>query len=367
MQTKEELRDQSRDMLERLFSNHPDPSAVKRYRLMHTSGTTGLPLPVLYTERPDWNPMFLGRGTRTLMLFGSKPLRLDFARSFADSDTSRSDIMFLTQNTAPAIVDLVCRTWRPDAVVSPPSVLLRFTRSWSAEVCANITSVILTGELESKAISTEIRARFPNALVENYYPATETGVMGYQCPACEWNEFHPHEGVKFSIHKPDDEGIGELLITKENPGGLTLREYRIGDVAREDSHEGARTFRLYGRQGFDYIKLGDALLLREEFDRVRGELEAYIDDYRAEVRTEIVDGAPIHVLALSILPNENATRTSEDLCSYLSEEYAKRIFVTPNSTLKDAIEHGIFAPLEVAIVAELVQTTAKPRRLFRIP
>ncbi|MEX0917816.1 MAG: hypothetical protein WDZ93_01535 [Candidatus Paceibacterota bacterium] len=366
MEKKDDLRPRFLTLLEDMFAHPPNAREVKQYRFMHTSGTTGIPLPVVCTGRRDCNPAFLGRGTRTLMLFGSKPLRLDFARTFADPDTPKSDIMFCSLTTSAQENERIWREWRPDAIASPPSVLLRFTRAWPENARAQVTSVILAGEFVSKVVSDIIHERFQHARIENYYPATETGLIGTQCSLCAWNEFHPVDGVTFSIHEPDADGRGDLLLSKENPGGIAFTDYRVGDVASESNHNGHRVIVLYGRRGFDYIKLAEALLVREEFDRVAMELERYIDDYRAELTTRIEDGVPKHHLTLQVIATPDATRTGQALADHLAAEVSSRLFVTPHSTLKDAVENEIFAPLTVLLVDTITHTTAKPQRLIRV-
>ncbi len=364
MQTKDDLRKLFQDRLARLFTEQLPSEAVQRYRFMHTSGTTGLPLPVLYTDRPDWEPAFLGTGNRVVMIFGSKPLRVDFARSYVDDDTAPSDIMCLNPKTAPEVLERVRTDFKPNAFVCPPSVLLRSTQTWPQESLDAITSITLTGELATKTITEEITTRFPNAVVRNYYPSTEAGLIGEQCEFCEWNEFHPALGVDIEIFQPDQNGVGYLLVSKENKGGLALDRYRTGDLARMSAHEnGRQTFHLYGREGFDYIKLAGALLVREEFDRVARELERYVDDYKAEVRTNMLEGIPSHQLTIYVSPARTNTLGADELVSLLAKEFANRLFVTPKATLTHAIENRIFEPLMVHVVSIITHSGTKPQRL----
>lgn len=364
MQTKDDLRELFQERLARLFAEQWPSAPAKRYRFMHTSGTTGLPLPVLYTDRPDWNPAFLGTGSRIVMIFGSKPLRLDFARSYADEDTAPSDIMCLNPKTAPEVLERVRTDFKPTSFVCPPSVLLRSTEGWPEESCDAIISITLTGELATKTITEEIASRFPNADVRNYYPSTEAGLIGEQCEICQWNEFHPAPGVAVEISEPDPDGVGYLLVNKENKGGLALDRYRTGDLGRMSAHEDGRpTFHLYGREGFDYIKLAGALLVREEFDRVAGELERYIDDYKAEVQTKLQGGLPIHQLRIYVCPTKTSALAADELKDLLAAEFANRLFVTPKATLAHAIENRIFQPLTVNIVPVITHTGTKPQRL----
>lgn len=364
MQTKEDLRALFQDRLARLFAETLPLGAAKRYRFMHTSGTTGLPLPVPYIDRPDWIPKYLGTGPRVLMISGSKALRVDFARSYADEDTAPSDFICLNVKTPPEVLERVRTDFRPTSFVGTPSVWLRVTQAWPAASCEAIISITLASELATKEMTEEIARRFPNAVIHNYYPSIDAGLMGEQCEQCAWNEFHPVPGVSFDIREPGEDGVGVLLVTKANKGGLPLEQYRIGDLARADAHQnGQRTIRLYGRQGFDYIKLADALLVREEFDRVARELERYIDDYKAEVRTEIHDGAPLHHLSIFARPLEGNGRDEAELAAFLAAEFAARLFVTPNATLQHAIASEVFAPLTIHIVPEIVHTGTKPQRL----
>lgn len=364
MQTKDDLRKLFQEGLSRLFDKTLPPGAARKYRFMHTSGTTGLPLPVLYTDRPDWVPEFMGEGQRILMVFGSKPLRVDFARSHVDDDTGPGDIMCINIKNPPEVLERIRTDYRPTSFVCPPSVLLRLTHTWPRESCEAIISITLTGELATEMITKEIATRFPNASINNYYPSIEVSLMGEQSKGCAWNEFHPVKGVKFDITDEDENGTGYLLISKENKGGLNLKQYRIGDLAQKvEDKDGRSTIRLYGRQGFDYIKLAGALLVREEFDRVTRELEKYIDDFKAEVRTHIHDGSPIHELTLYITAPQKNTLNDKDLAELIAKEFTDRLFVTPNSTLKHAIENKIFTPLVVNVVTEVTHATTKPQRL----
>lgn len=364
MQTKDDLRKLFGENLKRLFNQNLPQGTARKYRFMHTSGTTGLPLPVLYTDRPDWVPEFMGEGQRILMVFGSKPLRVDFARSHVDDDTDPGDIMCINIKNPPEVLERIRTDYRPTSFVCPPSVLLRLTSTWPKESCEEITSITLTGELATEMITKEIYDRFPNASVHNYYPSIEVSLMGEQSKECAWNEFHPVKGVRFDITNEDESGVGYLLITKENQGGLSLKQYRIGDLAQKvEDKNGRPTVRLFGRQGFDYIKMAGVLLVREEFDRVIRELEKYIDEYKVEVRTNIINGTPIHELTLYITPPEQNTLNNEDLASVVFKEFAEKLFVTPNSTLKHAVENKIFSPLIVKVVSEITHTTTKPQRL----
>ncbi len=339
---------------------------AKYYRLMHTSGTTGLPLPIVYTKRPDWNDIFLGEGERIVMAFGSKTLRLDFARAYADSDTPNADILFLNIGLPEKTLSQICEQFRPTTFVCPPSILLRLTQKWTGMERQEITSISVAGELAGKAAIEEMRARFPNAKIINTYSSMETGNMGLSCPKCAWNEFHPRAGVIFDIDEPDEDGVGDLLVTKDNPGGVAFRSYRIGDVASHSSHDGEKTIRLYGRRGFDYIKLAEALLIREEFDRVARELKDHIRDYKAEVQSVVKDGAPLHKLRLYVVPETPSALNEAALEKFLETEFPKRLFVTPKSTLSDAIAKGIFAPLEIKVEEKITHATAKPQRLYLV-
>ena len=358
MQTKEDLRTIFTEKINSLgeLSLGQD---IDNYRLAHTSGTTGLPLPLVYDSEPDWNPAFLGIGQRSLMLFGSKSLRLDFALA-----NKNSDVLFLNANASKAEIYLTYSNFKPDNLVSPPSLLLRLTQDWPKTNCLEVKSVVLAGELVTASILSELKQRFSNATFTNTYSSMETGLMGVSCPKCRFNEFHPGPGVNFRILAADGSGQGDLLVTKQNPGGAKLKDYRVGDVAELSNHDGQTTILLLGRRGFDYVKLAGVLLLREELDRVAAELKDFIKDYKAVVSSKIIDGSPQHKLCLHIAAHGNWPPTQ--LKQQIATEFAARLFVTPRSTLKEAIEKNVFAPLEIKLVNTVKHQTAKPQRLYQI-
>jgi len=366
MQTKEDLRALFAELLHQTFQKHPEPKRAHLYRLMHTSGTTGLPLPMVYRERPDWNErsVFLGFGKRIIMAFGSKSLRLDFARTYEDTDTPDVDVLYLSPNTEPELMRQVWDEFRPTAFVCPPSVLLRLTSTATTEDCGQITSLVIAGELASKEVIDKIKERFPNANLVNTYSSMESGSMGISCPQCAWNEFHAREGVTFEIDDPDKEGVGDLLVSKNNSGAVKLDRYKIGDVASLSSHDEQPTIKLHGRRGFDYIKLAEVLLIREEFDRVMNSLSKFVKDYKAAVHSSLSKTGPQHKLKLYVVPSKNAELNQNELKQFLLDEFPKRLFVTPNSTLADAIATGIFTPLEIEIEKVIIHTTTKPQRLY---
>lgn len=361
MQYKEDLRRLFTARIRRLREEIGTKETTTDLRLMHTSGTTNKPLPVVYTKRPDWNPVFLGEGERVVMLFGSKPLRLDFAQAYFDTDTPSADVLFLGPSMNVDVVAETFSLFKPTTLVSPPTTLLRMTKACQKEELEQVSHIVLAGELLSEETAAALDVRFPRASVLNTYAATEVGEMGVSCPKCARNEFHPFSGVTFDINNPDEAGVGDVLVSKDNPGGITLEQYNIGDVGALGEHDGEQTIRLLGRRGYDYIKLAGTLLVREEFDRVARELERYILDYKAEVATSEVSGAPVHSITLFVT---TAMSVTENFEKTVAEEFSKRMFVTPNSTLKDAIREGVFSPLTVTVVDRIEHTTIKPQRLY---
>lgn len=366
---------QSKDDLSTLFVNkiRSLPSLLslrkedrQQYRLMHTSGTTGIPLPVLYTKRPDWNSNFLGEGSRVLMLFGSKPLRLDFAEANNSVLKYKRDMLFLNQNLDDQLVKQSVLDFKPDIIVSPPSFLLRQSLCWADEERSRITSIIIAGELADEHSICEIKKRFTNAGVVSTYSSMETGIMGLSCPRCRVNEFHPYVGVSFSIFNSDNEGVGDLLVSKDNPGAVLLTDYLIGDVAKITNTHNDTTIQLFGRRGYDYIKLSGVLLLREEFDRVSRELGDYFIDYKAEVSSMLTDGVRQHCLTLYVVLNQVTKKTQNIDIDFLALEFAKKLYVTPSSSLEDAISKKIFTPLKVIAVDQITHKTIKPQRLVQI-
>jgi phenylacetate-coenzyme A ligase PaaK-like adenylate-forming protein len=328
---------------------HP-PRDASRYLFRVTSGTSGSSPLVLITEYPPEAPreMFDAEEVENILSFsGSISARL--ANVFIASSLPEGSIARILSLEAadmtPALAGMLS-DYKPHIVNGFGSFIARGLEYIADDAAAGVRRVTLFGESLTAQFDALLKEKFPHAERFEMYMALEAG--GYIgsgiCRSLRRGHFHPARGVTIEIFEPDEEGVGDILITKAIFGPLQLERYRIGDVGRIVPGTcpcgETVTFELLGRRGIDYIKRGGALFAREEFDRAVSAFPDLIDDYRVEV----AGARPVQV-RISIFGG--AGRGTPGLARELADKLSRALFVTRTKTFQELVEAGVLAPLMV--------------------
>ncbi|MES2202710.1 MAG: hypothetical protein V4474_00030 [Patescibacteria group bacterium] len=351
------------------FLEHP-PKDVWRYGIRMTSGTTGSkPLVVVNEYSSSLNTRFKNN-ERVLVCFGSHNIRLAYARHVRCQDSAPpTKVLLLDGADITGSLAAMLEEFRPDCICGFPSFVMRVAQYLSPECRALVRSLQFAGEMLTDFNEQFFREHFPQARISITYILNEIGpVSAPQCKHLGRNRYHPGKGVVVELEEMNEEGVGELLVSKKLWKDTAVERYRTGDMARIDTTPcpcGAlATFEVMGRLGYDYIKIAGALMRKEEFDRVALLLKRHIDDYRAEVREVFVDGKPKGSVTLRVYSAHGPG--TQALAEEIGAQFARQVFVTPTQTLADLVAKGVFAPLRVEFSAAPFPIKNKEVKLIRL-
>lgn len=356
-------RDDIRVVVEREFNAFVDqlPQDSQNWWVRTTSGTTQK-APLVIAARVDDTDQWGSGGGARLLCSGLRSVRLHnvmLARKAqgADMRVCVVDNSDLAQPFAALIEDV-----SPSRIAGFPSFIARVALSLSPQIKSAVVSLRCTGEVIGSALSDLFSAQFPNASIQMLYKANEIGMISKPtCGKGSGNAYHPRSDVTVDIEKPDEHGVGSLLISVSTRG---IVRYRIGDLVRfidgACACGEAVTFQIVGRAGFDYVKVVGALIHRAEFDRVTLKFKDILD-YRAEVRTTVRQGALRGAVVLTIY----APEWDEAARAAFERDFAKECFVTASSTIADLVEGEVFEPFQVVLSQVPFEPTHKDIKIFQ--
>jgi phenylacetate-coenzyme A ligase PaaK-like adenylate-forming protein len=237
--------DLCRDPLEFLCVSHQE---VARVVTIRTSGTTGLPKRLFFTET-DLEPTvdFFRHGMSTLVQAGQRVLILmpgelpgsvgDLLVKGLDRLGAQGIVHGPVRDPANTIAEILAR--RPDSLVGIPVQVLGLVRHpQSARIPAGlIRSVLLSTDYVPTSVVEDIQQSW-GCDVYRHYGMTEMGYGGgVECDAHEG--YHLREADLFveivdplSGRRLPDGAAGEVVFTTLDRRAMPLIRYRTGDIAR---------------------------------------------------------------------------------------------------------------------------------------
>lgn len=371
MLTREELK----HIYVRLIQSLKEAPAPREggYGFMISSGTSGKG-PMLSVHALDEHVVLWLHdvpGTRRIQACAPRTLRPSYFVSMQCIAQARQE-MFLdpvdfTPELSPLLTD-----YAPDCLFGPPSFMMRLRGYMDQKTAEGVRHIRLIGEYVTADMRANLGKAFPSALFKNVYMSTDTTTIGMsQCEHLPLNQYHAAPRVSVRIHEPDNEGIGEIVVSKHmNPGTpieWNLEEYNIGDAGRllpERCLCGKPILQVFGRSGFDYIKLLGAIFRQEECDRVASLYSEAYSEYRLEA-SEVSEGDVVKGKIHMRFAGARALSSQEVLS--LVQKFSEELFVTPTQTLRQLIEQGIFLPPTGSFEPNGFPVTAKMVRLSYIP
>lgn len=328
------------------------PQDASSYILRMTSGTSGSTPLVLVTDyHPDAKKDFVGADFKNfLALKGSLSARL--ANLLLSSRVPVREVRTLAldaEDLKPGLEELLA-DFGPDVVNGFCSFVSQMLGYVSPVVSARVKRVVLLGETLGALFEQKLAQAFPRAELVEMYMALEVGgyIASRYCRSLPRGNFHPARGVTVEISDPDQNGVGDILISKTIFRGKRIERYRIGDVGRIVPGTCAcgetRTLELLGRRDIDRIKLGPALFTREEFDRVMAKFPDLIDDYRVEVKRSSDDPSRGSV---EVYLFRRAGSGTKGLAHEVADKISRSLFVTQSKTYHDLVLAGVLESLHV--------------------
>ncbi|MFA7309445.1 MAG: AMP-binding protein [Candidatus Paceibacterota bacterium] len=354
-----------------------DPS-IRKLRVVYSSGTTGAPK--LSIKRLENIPVSKRPALSTfrdlVYLLGSDRLAVNH---FTQMVLKRDMVVarFLAISAHDVSSDSSAETLRaffPTEIVTTPvlfrSLVAHLKSRRALEALSSLKKIILTQSIVERSTYELAKKTCPHASLLTRYGSTETGRLGVSCAALSRAKFPRYLGIATPLHpfapvrirRPDDRGVGELLVRRFG------RWVSTGDAALLENKKCSCgenvTLMLYGRLENDRVGCMGAMFLASEVERVCSSLSRYIKDYRVAVGERGMKD-PLGAVHLSVIPTP-LMRTTRKTKDFVAKKFAQELRVTKSRTLAELIRDGIFQPVKVELVDEF-PFTVKPLRLRRVP
>ena len=350
--------------LARFVESPPENPHIFSVRV--TSGTTGSPPIVALADHQislaTFAPMFWER-SRTMICVGTRGLRFYYT-VLASERPEGAHILTLDRDDLTDQLGQLVAEFAPEKIIGFPTFLIEVGVRMKEADAARVRSVVCAGERITPQYESRLRGLFPNARLSWFYGAIEVRAPSKEsCAYIKPNQYHPNTSVTISIANQDENGFGDVLVST-HIGDTPVDGYQIGDVARFISTPcpcGEEvTIELAARRGFDYLKLGGALLVQDEFDRVMCQYAHAIHDYRVE--GSMVPHGATFIGKLRILAFAPTTPTP-DLQKSLIERISAQLFLTADRTLMDLVSAENMLPLSIEWTNSPFPDTYKAARM----
>lgn len=244
--TPEDLRQHYRQML------CVRPDSVARIVTLTTSGSTGMPKRICFTEADQARTTeyfhhgmaeFVSPGERVLSLLpGSSPGSLNalLRQGLAQMSVTLELFGYPQLEQYPELLRVISER-QITALVGPPSVIAAVARFSAEAGLTGLTSSLRSVLLAAEYVSVEARetiSRIWNCRVNEHYGMTETGLAGaVGCAA--FDGYHVWEsGLFYEIIDPasglpvEDGHVGEIVVTTLLQEAMPMIRYRTEDRSR---------------------------------------------------------------------------------------------------------------------------------------
>lgn len=354
-----------RSTIERAIA-HPPQKAVD-WSVRVTSGTTtGSPLVMFFKRDVERNtvPWF---ARRTVVCVGSLSSRLSTVLNAYQNRKSLPSSCLSVDHTDLNSTFVLCITaFAPEHFVGFPSFIAKVGEHMDTDTAAKVSSLMVSGELLTATLTSNLRERFPNARIIPMYASMELGYMStLPCEHLGLNQYHIRDSFDIEIDSPDENGHGAILVSTTLNGDIPISQYKIGDTGRIISVPckcgASQTLELFGRSGGDFVKLLGAIIRRDEFERTLSLLSAPPDDYRLEIASIQEDGVLRGTLIAKFYYRHRMP--TDDLLKEMTRSISENFFITQTKTLAELVQSGVFKPLATRCTKEPFPTTLKDVKL----
>lgn len=227
------------------FVNKESELDRNNYMVMHTSGSTGIPLRILKDKKEELR--LTKRLWKHRREYNSNIMKKKLLYLYRDVESKHLKVLRIGNDD---YVDLSERMlekstvniqeFEPDWAIGSPSVMVLLANyfSESKKVLPSLKLVELYGEMVYPYQRKIIEEAF-DCKVINHYGMREFGVMSYECPEGKmhaWDDDLFFEVLNDGI--PVEDGTsGELVVTSLTNPIMPLIRYRVGDLVKLNLNE----------------------------------------------------------------------------------------------------------------------------------
>jgi len=338
------------------------------FSIRMTSGTSGSgPLCVV------WESGYAGMSVykdakRLLVHHGLMNIRLGTVLTMRTLGNDRARVLMVDSSEVSPDVCALLDDYRPDGMYSFPALVVPLVEQLGSSTREKIKNLSFGGAGLAKVHADFFAAWLPATHLRAVYIANEAGCMSDDgCGHTPRNHYHPKQGVTIDIRDIDEDGVGDIYVTTRLTEHVELANYHIGDVGRwseEPCACGNAMFEVLGRGGYDFIKLGSAIVRQEECDRIAALCEDLFDDYQLEAKTREHRGKLVGALTLRVY--RAGRRLSPLDLATISSRFSDHLFLSYGKTLSDLVEAGAMASLSVVASSEPLVHGLKGVRLKQL-
>lgn len=348
---------------------------AKDYAIRVTSGTTSsAPLPVIRYHSLHEVPLDeLPEMKRPLILNASANAQLACTAMYPFNYPGAETALPLSTTEFSILSEAQMRDLNPDSILGFPSYTAAFAEAVPAKTMLHsIKYLLLTGELLTPSKEVYMRKHFPNAHIAMIYSTSETGYLSYPtCPHLPLNSYHPLPKVTVEALNLDENGIGDIVVSKSINPHLHIERYAPGDTGTVEVSAcpcgNSTTFTIKGRRNYDVVKVAGATIIQELCIQAMAPYERQLEKYCFVAKEELGAHGPRGMLEVHAVEKPGTTAEERQLLERdMLKTVPEVLFVTPNQTLAQLVAQDIFSPLRIIWKQELPRR-AKDIRLVRDP
>lgn len=345
--------------------------------LQQTSGTSKQTVPIVFLKKIGSvmdREIYNTKCTRTVFFYQGRAISLrnilaDNTRGKQKNGTFAQCLAVNPFGANDKMLEAITQ-FDPDCAVTFPACVsyLSSYLPHSRHIFSSINYIWFSGDFLSQKQLAFIKKRYPKLTVSIDYLMTELDTVGIGCRALQTkygtNAYHPYQDRFVELTDIDEDGYGEVTVTKTTPPGLSYIRYRTGDIARSEriscSCGSQWAFFLEGRKNLDYIKGLGVLITRFEIERTIKTFVNEIEEWRGEVREVKSGGIFVGELTLLIKPRGNINFDKHRL-EKMKDEISNGLRLTPQKTLAKLAQEKKFMPLILHVINEF---PASPKKVL---
>lgn len=342
--------------------------------LANTSGTTGgkpmLQVQITHRERESMGRLFK-KNNRELFISQLRNLGLrTILSSLEKNGRKNKDDQILVVNPygfKNEMIEAICQM-NSSMITSWPLSILYLTATFpqARKFLSTPKELQIRGDFLSQKQANAILSLYPNLKIHIDYITREVGLVGAGCMFLRkeygFNAYHPFDNEIVELINIDEEGVGEIVVTKFSPLEISNVRYNTGDLAKAIKKlcpcGNLWSFSIAGRANMDHFKVLGALVSRLEIEKALKSLDNIIEDWRGEVREIERNGLFIGELKLILKPHASLNVTKIDI-NKLKKTISANLRLTPKKTLEILAKERKFMPLKVEFVDQFTQVSKK--------
>ncbi|MDM5436498.1 hypothetical protein QUG28_28080 [Bacillus hominis] len=227
------------------YIQHSDIMGNPNIRLLHTSGSTGIPLKIYRHRKEDL--LLTKKLWKTRQAWDANVIKWKLLYLYRDIESIKQEVLRLGNDEYLDLSEKQLNNYKkeidlfnPDWMIGPPTAITRLAQIYKdrKETINSLKFIEMFGEMILPYQRDLIQKTFGCPVI-NHYGCRELDVLSYECPNQRMHAWEEH--LFFEVLKdgrpaaPNEEG--ELVVTSLTNKFMPFIRYKIGDIVRLYSQE----------------------------------------------------------------------------------------------------------------------------------